>query len=345
MRKILNMMICVSVFFFSFSVYARIDPSNPPTDNLDYLEVQRRIDALLPEIPGLLQFKPLCKFKFAEWPNGIKDSGAKYQEAFNGYSIKTDNNKVYILDKEGRSIFEFNPANSFISLRASDFPNKNILFDDFSFLRNDLLVIADNSRNALLFFKNNRFDRNIGFDGNRILFRHIDFIESDRLGRYIAVYDSGRDTTYVFSEEGQLIWEISGRTEPCFYGNSLIRFDKSDNTLSVQRVSDITRDPVSLATYSCQAGNIILDAWTAGTSGGQLIIVVYEGRGDEDHLDYAKLLIIKDQSIKTQRFRPNLDLRLSLNVPYRLLMTRKGLELITARIVDDGIEIIGAPVK
>lgn len=345
MNKLLKTLFMGILLTITSTCYAQLDPANPPTDNLDYEEIQQRINTMLPIIPGLLSFKPICTFKFGNWPDGINDSGAKFQEAFKGYSIKTNNTKILLLDKEGKSIFEFTHGSPKQTLVASDFPSKKIQFDDFAQLRNNKLVVADNSRNALLFFKGNKFEKNIGFDGKRILFRYIDFIEPDRLGLHLTVFDSGRNKTYVFHHDGTLQWELEGQTEPCFFGNSLIKLETTENRLSIQRVSEISKTPTTFFNYSCKAGNIILDAWTAGTFGGQLAVIVFEGKGDEDNPDYARLLMIKDKDIRTYKFRPNLDFRLSLQSPYRLLMTRYGMQLLTARISQSGIEIIAAPIN
>jgi hypothetical protein len=340
MNKYIKKFLLTFFIFWAISSFAQLDPANPPTDDLDSEEIQRRIEKMLPMRPGLLEFKAIHTFKFGEWPNGISDSGARFNEAFRGYSIKTDKTSLILLDKQARSAFEFNPAKKTTELVASDYPEKNIQFDDFCRLRNNRLVIADNSRNALLFFRNNKFVRRVGFDGERILFRHIDFVEPDRLGLNLAVFDSGRNRTYVFSADGELQWEIEGRTEPCFYGNSLIKLQKQEQQVKIQRVSGITRTPFSFETYKCEPGNIILDAWAAGTFAGKLAVVVYEGRGDEDHPDYAKLLVIKENEFEVFEFIPNLEFRLSLQNPYRLLMSRKGLQLLTARIGESGLDII-----
>lgn len=345
MKNLIKIILCLALFLPTGHVLAQLDPGAPPTDDLDYEEIQRRIDSMLPQTPDLLQFKPICVFKFGDWPHGINDSGAQFQEAFKGYSLKTDNNLVLLLDKEGRSVFSIDPADGRQRLIASDFPEKNVEFSDFTILRGERLAIADNSRSALLFFENNKFVSNIGFDGVRILFRHIEFIEPDRLGLYLAAFDSGRNRTYVFDRKGQLQWEIEGRTEPCFYGNGLVKIEKAETSLQLQRVSEINRNAETFATYHCQPGNIILDAWTAGTFAGKLAVVVYEGRGDEDHPDYARLLMSKDGRIETFKFRPNLDFRLSLSSPYRLLINKSGMQLITAKISASGIEIQAAAIR
>lgn len=345
MKILIKNLLVIFFVFLSVSLCAQLDPANPPTDDLDYEEIMQRINAMLPITPDLLQFSSIGVFRFGEWPAGIVDAGAGFQEAFSGYSIKTDNNLIYLLDKAGYSIFSLNPLDGRQQLVASDFLQKNILFADFCRLRSNRLAVADNSRTALLFFNNNNFYRNIGFDGNRILFRHLDFIEADRLGLNLAAFDSGRNRTYVFNADGVLQWESEGRTEPCFFGNSLIKFEKEETELRIGRVSDISREMSEIAVYRCQPGNIILDAWSAGTFSGKLAVVVYEGRGDEDNPDYARLLLIKDGKIETHRFQPNLDMRLSLQTPYRLLFDRSGLQLITARIAENGIEIIGAKIK
>ncbi len=107
-------------------------------------------------------------------------------------------------------------------------------------------------------------------------------------------------------------------------------------------MSQINQSPTTFSTYVCDEANIILDAWVAGTIAGQLAVVVYEGRGDEDHPDYASLLLIKEDKTARYRFIPNFDLRMSLLQPYRLLLAQKGLFLVTARLADDGISIVAA---
>ncbi len=345
MKRLILMLAIFSVFCPLTNSLAQLDPGAPPTDDLEFEEIQLMIEKMLPQTPDLLSFKAICKFRFGNWPDGISNSGAQFQEAFKGYSLKSDNNLVLFLDKEGRSIFSADPQNNKQTLLASDFPQKNIQFADFCQLRDNRIAIADNSRTALLFFSANQFLRNVGFDGERILFRHIDFVEADRLGLNLLVYDSGRDCSYVFDRDGNLKWETPGRTEPCFYGNSLVKISKDETSIKLQRLSEITRDPLTFATYNCQPGNIILDAWVAGTFAGKIAVVVYEGRGDEDHSDYAKLLMIKDSAVETFKFRPNLDFRLSLQSPYRLLVNRSGIQLITAKIAADGIEIQAAVIK
>ncbi len=345
MKQLIVFCFFVALFCPLIPSYAQLDPAAPPTDDLEFEEVQKMIEKMLPHTPDLLVFKTICKFPFGDWPSGISDSGAQFQEAFKGYSLKSDNNLVLFLDKEGHSIFAIDPLHNRLELLASDFPKKNIQFADFCRLRDKRMVIADNSRNALLFFSENQFLRNVGFDGERILFRHIDFVEADRLGFNLIAYDSGRDRSYVFDRDGNLKWETDGRCEPCFLGNSLIKIRKEETRIQLQRLSEINRVAQTFATYSCQPDNIILDAWVAGTFAGKLAVVVYEGRGDEDHPDYARLLMIKDSVVEIFKFRPNLDFRLSLQSPYRLLVNRTGMQLITARIADGGIEIHAAAIK
>ncbi len=343
MKAKLFFWLILSVVVFAAPAPAQLDPANPPTGNLNQEELQKRIAQMLPHQPGLLKFKIIHTFNYDQWPTGLQDAGTDYQEAFKGYSLKTSNNIIFLLDKAGRSIFTFNPGTGQQSLAASDYTNKNIQFDDFCSLRDNRLVIADNSRNSLLFFKNNRLEKNVSFDGERIFFRYIDHIAADRLGNNLAVYDSGRDRSYVFDASGNLQWEIKGQTEPCFLGGALLKLDRHDRKLLVQRTSNIST--TTLATYKCEPQNILLDAWAAGTFAGKLAIVTYEGRPDEDHPDYARLLLIKDQNIAVFKFIPNLDFRLNLSTPYGLLISRNGLELITAKIGANGIEVIAAPLK
>ena len=343
-RSVLLLTVCALLFALGSPVFAQLDPAAPPTDDLDYAEIQLRIAAMLPAQPDLLKFSPLYTFRFVDWPDGIGNLAARYEEAFKGYSLKTSNNKVLLLDKSGRTIFACDSEKKRQTMLATDYQNKGLQLDDFAPMHKNGLAIADNSKNALLFFEDNKFVRQVGFDGNRILFRHISFVEPDRLGLNVAVYDSGRDKTFVFDASGRQQWELAGTAEPCFFGNSLLRLVKHDTKLEIQRFSDILKTPDNIGNYSCSQGNIILDAWIAGTFGGQLAMVVYEGRGDEDHPDYARLLLLKDRQIKTHRFIPNLDSRLSLVTPYRLLITRSGVQLISARITGQGLEIVAAPV-
>lgn len=326
-------------------VAAQLDPGNPPTDDLDYEEFQKKVAAMLPAQPDLLQFSTICVFPFAPWPEGIGQAAARFEEAFRGYSLKVDQEKILLLDRSGRTVFSYDGRTKKQKMVATDHQKASLQFDDFAMLRDSRLAVADNSRNELLIFAGNRLDKRLGFDGDRILFRHIDFVESDRLGINLVLFDSGRNRTFVFNQLGNLSWETEGNVEPCFYGNSLVRLDKGDKTLQIQRLSDITRTPVTIADYTCEPANIILDAWLAGTFAGHLAVVVYEGRGDEDHPDYARLLLIKDSKMTVQRFMPNLDFRLPLLTPYRLLFDRSGARLITARLSPQGVEIIGAPVS
>ncbi len=261
-----------------------------------------------------------------------------------GYSLKTDGTKALLLDKPGKTVFAFDSSSGRQQMVATDRSQPGLQTDAFAILRDNGLAIADNSRNALLFFRNNSLLKVIDYYGDRGYFRHIEFIESDRLGLNLSVYDSGRDRTYVFSSDGRLQWESSGRSEPGFLGNALLRMQKFDRHIDIQRFSQINQTPTTFSTYRCDAGNIILDAWVAGTFGGKLVIVIYEGRGDEDHPDYARLAVIEEDKISVKKFVPNFDMRLSLQPPYRLMMTRKGLQLVTARLAENGIELIAAEV-
>lgn len=325
-------------------VAAQLDPADPPTDDLDYGDLQKKIAAMLPEQPDLLKFSSLYTFRYAPWPEGPGQAAARFEEAFRGFSLKVDNDKVLLFDKSSRTLFAYDIREKKQIMLATDHQNATLQFDDFALLRGGKLVIADNSRNELLLFADNRLEKEIGFDGDRILFRHIAFVEADRLGLNFLVYDSGRNRTHVITSNGQPLWEAEGSTEPCFLGNSLIRLEKQDRTLTVLRFSDISRDPVEFGKYDTAEGNIILDAWVAGTFAGSLAIVVYEGRGDEDHPDYARLLMMKDGAYTVHRFIPNLDFRLPLLTPYRLLLERNKLMLLTAKIGENGIEISGAPI-
>lgn len=342
------LMTVFAVLLLPFCVMAeRLDVTAPPTDDLDYGEIRARIAAMLPETPELLKFRVLHTFRFSGWPEGLHKSGADFSSAMGGYSLKTDGTKALLLDKAGKTIFAYDTSTGRQQMIATDRSENGLQIDGFARLRNDGLVLADNSRSALLFFKNNQLATRVDYEGERAFFRYIDFIEADRLGLNLAVYDSGRDRTYVFGADGRLQWESAGRSEPGFLGNSLIRLQKHDAYIEVQRYSSINKEPVTISTYRCENGNIILDAWVAGTFGGKLVMVVYEGRGDEDHPDYARLVVIDESGMAVRKFVPNFDMRLSLQPPYRLLMSRNGLQLITARLVDNGIELIAAevPVK
>ncbi len=343
--RVIMLLGLISIMLGGFQAMAQLDPSNPPTDDLDYEEFQKKVAAMLPAQPDLLKFSTICVFSFAPWPEGIGQAGASFEEAFRGYSLKVDQEKILLLDRSGRTIFSYDGRSKKQKMVATDHQKGSLQFDDFAMLRDGRLAVADNSRNELLIFAGNRLDKRLGFDGDRILFRHIDFVESDRLGMNLVLFDSGRNRTFVFGHRGNLAWETEGNVEPCFYGNSLVRLEKGDKTLNINRLSDITRTPVGVADYTCEPANIILDAWLAGTFAGHLAVVVYEGHGDEDHPDYARLLLIKDGKVTVHRFMPNLDFRLPLLTPYRLLFDRSGARLITARLSPQGIEIIGAPVS
>lgn len=342
-----NRYVVVVVVFFLAVVCrlpAQLDPANPPTDDLDYGEFQQKVAAMLPDQPDLLKFSPLCNFSFAPWPAGLGNAASGFEEAFNGYSLKTDKERVLLLDRANRSVFAFDSIKGTSTLVATDYQARGLQFDDFALLREGKLVLADNARNSLLFFADNQLKKQVGFDGDRILFRHIDFVEADRLGLNVLVYDSGRDHTYVFAGDGTLKWEINGGVEPSFLGNSLIRLEKQNSRLKILRLSEISRQPVEIAAYECVSGNIILDAWVVGTFAGSLAVVVYEGHGDEDHPDYARLLMVKDGSVAVHRFMPGLDFRLPLLKPYHLLIDRSGPKLITARITPEGLSVVATAI-
>lgn len=345
MRKtgLFGILLIISVFAGVVSAQT-IDPSAPPTGDLDYAEIEQRVKALLPARPGLLKFETLCLFPYAEWPEGLwRDESGKRHLA-GAYSIKTATNMVYLLDKAGKTLFAYDLRAARQRMTATDKPQNTLQFDDFAILRAGGVAIADNFRNSVLLFKNNRFAGKIDFDGERSFFRYIEFIEADRLGYSFAVYDSGRDRTYVFSADGVLQWEKPGRAEPVFMGSYLIRLDKSDKGVKVQQFSQINPDEQTISEYECGKENIILDAWAIGTIAGKLAVVVYEGRNNEDHPDYARLLLIKDGQTQVYQLFPNFDARLNLQPPYRLLLTQKGMLLVTARMKNEGIEIVAAQI-
>jgi len=319
-----------------------LDPAAPPTGDIDYVEMQRRIAEMLPDRPDLLKFSRVCLFPYAEWPAGISSAAREGQQAFEGYSLKTDSNLIYLLDKAGRSIFSYDLRQDRQVLLAADREQKHLQLDDFALLRDNTLAIADNSRTALVFFVNNQFRNKVDFDGERMFFRYISFIEPDRLGINLAVCDSGRNRSFVFDRTGKLQWEADGLCEPVFFGNSLVRIENREKGLLIDSFSSIGSEAVRLYEYNCDPGNIVLDSWAAGTFSGQLAVVVYEGRGDEDHPDYARLLLIKDTAVTVHRFVPELDIRLKLQTPYRLLLTRTGIQLVTACLVAEGLEIVAA---
>ena len=343
MKKLITILICLSLSLIP--TFGQFNETSLPTDDLDIADIQARIDKKLPDIPELLKFKRLALFPFGKWPNGISPIGKDSENVFQGYSLKLEPFKIYLLDQACKSIFCHNLRTQKLELKASDFEQKNIQFDDFSITRTGVLAVADNSRQSVLIFRNNSFSGHIGVEGERILFRHINFIESDLLGKNFAVYDSGRHRSYVFNSNGKLVWEASEKTEPCFYGNGLISFDKKERTLKINRISELSKTPQNIFTYHCTPKNIILEAYAAGTFRGQLAVVVYEGTGDEDHIDYARLLLFKENKIKEYKFKPFMDLRLDQVKPYRLMLTRNGLQLITLQLSPAGVEVLGAQIE
>ncbi len=223
-----------------------LDPAAPPTGDLDYAEMQRRIAEMLPDRPDLLKFSRVCLFPYAEWPAGISSAAREGQQAFEGYSLKTDSNLIYLLDKAGRSIFSYDLRQNRQALLAADREQKHLQLDDFALLRESTLAVADNSRTALVFFVNNQFRNKVDFDGERMFFRYISFIEPDRLGMNLAVCDSGRNRSFVFDRFGSLQWEAEGLCEPVFFGNSLVRIETGENGLLVNSFSSIGRESVRL---------------------------------------------------------------------------------------------------
>ncbi len=49
----------------------KLDPARPPTDDLDYEEIQQKISAMLPETPDLLKFSVIHTFRFSGWPGAF----------------------------------------------------------------------------------------------------------------------------------------------------------------------------------------------------------------------------------------------------------------------------------
>ncbi len=313
-----------------------------PTDNLDISEIQANIDRSLPEKAGNLRFSRIAVLPFSGWPDGLVKQGHDANGVFQGYSLKTFNNSIYFMDQAGYSVFKIRPQTGKYEIFSTDYGQKNIKMEDFGLLSGNSIVLSDNSRQSLLFFENNRLKEVKSLENDRVLFRHIDFVESDVLGRKIAVYDSGRNRTVLLDSHGKSLWNREGKMEPCFYGASVLNLEKADKGIAVNIISELSRTPRLLDKYYCKEGNIVLDAWIAGTFRGTLVMVVYEGKGDEDHPDYAKVVLFKDGKQRVVEFKPFMDFRLGLVTPFRLLLSRNGLKLITARLLESGIEIIGS---
>ncbi len=248
---------------------------------------------------------------------------------------------IHLLDVPGRQILSCDSATGSRTVLLRDRKRGLLHFTDFAMMKDQTVALADNTRNAVYLFKQRRFLRTLGQIGERKLFSHIRYIFADPAGSRLAVYDSARNRTYVCNVEGKLLFEMPLSAEPIFFGNSLIHLEKTDKSVRVDVHDTVLRSSRALGRYTPKEGNIILDAWVAGCVDNRLFMVVYEGIGDEDHLDYAKLVTLHDGVITVRLLPPSTDLE--TDVARRFLVARIAgrYQLLEPFFTGEGVAIRG----
>jgi hypothetical protein len=249
--------------------------------------------------------------------------------------------QVMVLDPTSRTIQAYRPDLGSVSVVLRDQKPGLIQFADFAWLQGGRVAIGDNSRQAILLFNNKRFSRILGRIGERHLFGYIRFLFANPEGDRFGVCDTMKKCTYLFAADGRLLAEQPGIVAPCFFQKSLVSLRQSEKELLVELVDPVTRSSRTLLGYHPQPGRIVLDAWAVGSDGDQLVMVVYEGIGDEDHLDLAKVVIYRDGQMRVETFPPTLDLDLDLVRPYGLLRAGPRLWLVELLAGDGSLTLRG----
>lgn len=206
---------------------------------------------------------------------------------------------------------------------------------DFARMAGQTVALADNSRKAVFLFNNQRFQKVLGLLEDRFLFQFIRHLFANEDGTQLGVSDSAKSRSYVFDLAGNLLWETAGAVEPAFYGGGLVALRKQESEVLVDVVNSFGARNLFL--YQAAPGNIVLDAWVAGTRGKVLVLVVSEGRGNEDLPDVTKVIVYDPGKIKNLAIPHMADHEVAFRRPYVLAGVGNALFLLTPDLREDGL--------
>ncbi len=211
-------------------------------------------------------------------------------------------------------------------------------FTDFTLLQNGLLALADQPRQAVFLFQQRRFFKGLGLHDNRRLFPSPRAVCTNSDRSLLGVLDAARNRGFVFSATGQLIAELSGPLEPCFFQNELVRTQVSGNRVQVSLVKK-SGGTESLFVGEASPGCVLLDAQVAGAVGSALIVVCRQGKGDEDHPVWSRVFIYRAGTVRSGSIFPHLRLHSGSPKAYTVLEADNTLSLIDLDQHPDGIAI------
>ncbi|HNV69838.1 MAG TPA: hypothetical protein PKO06_09085, partial [Candidatus Ozemobacteraceae bacterium] len=154
----------------------------------------------------------------------------------------------------------------------------------------------------------------------------------------LGVIDSARNRSFVFSQTGQLLSELSGPTEACFYQNELVQLQISGNRVHA-RVIKRGGSTDSLFTAETTPGNVWLDAQAIGAIGSTLVVIGRQGQGDEDHPVWSRVLVYRQGTVRSCSVIPHLGLHAGSPKSYTLLTVDGAQSLIDLDQHPEGIAV------
>jgi len=270
--------------------------------------------------------------------NGPGDLAPPSADGALQFVLAADGEATYLLDPARRRILRRDQAGSVAVFARDDRPGL-LRPIDFALTGPEGLVLADATRQALFLFRNFALAGRMGIIGDRRLFQNLQHVFASPEGTYIAAWDAINTSWYLFDRAGTLRREGREALEPCFLGNSLVFLRKDDRAVRVELLDPATGGRRTLHTAACRPGNLVLDAWAATTPTGVLALVIYEGTGDEDHLDHAQVVVVNGSRTDQFALVPNLALSDAFRRPYVLQQRTDGLWLLEGDPGDEGIRI------
>ncbi len=300
-------------------------------------------------IPGpAITGKTLHVFRFGNGPEGVSpivqpSAGAESGEG-GVISILADSDHLYLLDIPGRKILGAETDSAETRLLAKDSMG-SLSVGDFAGSADGTMVWSDPQRQAIHLFRDHNWTRTIWSVDDRKLFREIQYLFSDPRSGSFGVYDSGRDRTFLFNSRGDLAGEFTGEGEPAFFRGHCVRLLIDDDQLTAELLGKDGSGAGKICSYKPSPGNILLDAWVAGSRENTLVITIAEGKGDEDHPDDTKILILREGKATVRAVPFSSDMELLPCRPYTLLGPEGGLVLVEAEAAPEGIAFQGYPLE
>ncbi len=272
------------------------------------------------EKPVKLASFTVAFFPFGASENQISDFSTDLKpvsDAEQFYSLSVTEKEILILDALRRRVLSFSTDAGNVRTYLRD-PRGLINISDFAVLAENTVAIADNTRHAVYFFRNNRFSRAVGLIEDRELFQFIQHIFADETGRMLGVYDSAKNRSFVFDLSGNLLWEVPGPAQPSFFQGNLVRVIKNDKRVQLFSVSREGNRIREIINYSPREPNIVLDAWVAGAESDLIVFAVTEGKGNEDQPDMTRVIALRGNKFTSGEIPASLDLDPTVKKPFRL---------------------------